>query len=425
MAKANSSVNTKAYIAAWLGWTFDGLDGYLYAMVALPFVTELVGNQAAAKQPAAWIQGAFLFGWAIGGAVFGRIGDRIGRSRTLTITILTYAVFTGLSAIAPNWQVLLIFRFISALGIGGEWAAGSTLVAETLHPKHRAWASATLQSGYVCGMIGAALTVGLLGKFDPRYVFLVGIIPALFTVWIRRAVPEPEEWKGERERKTMPPISALFSPGIRSVTLRTLAMTCICLTTIWAFLFFNSQIVQAVDAVKALPKAEQSAVLRNVTIEFCLWTILGCFIATYLAKLIGYRKAFAFYLAGSCVAFLIGFNLPSAQLVTTPLSHIRLYFDIAMFFGTGVFAIFPLYIPALFPTLLRTTGAGFCYNFGRLVAGIGTLVGGTITAKAGGPALAVWWVGFLYIPGVVLSLFMPEVPYKEEALQSETALAPG
>ena len=109
----------------------------------------------------------------------------------------------------------------------------------------------------------------------------------------------------------------------------------------------------------------------------------------------------------------------------TPLSQIRLYFDIAMFFGTGVFAIFPLYIPALFPTLLRTTGAGFCYNFGRLVAGIGTLVGGTITAKAGGPALAVWWVGFLYIPGVVLSLFMPEVPYKEEALHSETALAPG
>jgi len=422
---SRSGVNTKAFVAAWLGWAFDGLDGYLYAMVALPFVTELVGKPEQAKQPAAWIQCAFLMGWAIGGAVFGRIGDRIGRSLTLTLTILTYAVFTGLSAVAMNWQMLLVFRFISALGIGGEWAAGSTLVAETLHVRHRAWASATLQSGYVSGMIGAAVTVGLFGGLDPRYVFIVGVIPALFTVWIRRAVPEPEIWKGERQHKAMPAISDLFAPGIRSITWRTLAMTCLCLTTIWAFLFFNSQIVQALDYYKSLAKPEQGALSRNVTIEFCLWTILGCFSATYLAKWMGYRKAFAVYLAGSCLAFLYGFHISKDQLPSTPLSHIRLYFDLAMFFGTGVFAIFPLYIPALFPTLLRTTGAGFCYNFGRMVAGIGTLVGGWITAKAGGPAMAVWWVGFLYIPGVVLSLFMPEVPYKEDAAQAEPVLTPG
>src|SRR5579862_226534 len=118
-------VNVKAFIAAWLGWAFDGLDGYLYSLVALQFVTELVGSKDAAKQPAAWIQAAFLLGWALGGAIFGRIGDRIGRSRTLNLTILTYAVFTGLSAFANSWEMLLIFRFISALGIGGEWAAGS------------------------------------------------------------------------------------------------------------------------------------------------------------------------------------------------------------------------------------------------------------------------------------------------------------
>lgn len=419
------AVNTKGFIAAWLGWAFDGLDGYLYAMVALPFVTELVGNPQGAKQPAAWIQAAFLVGWALGGAVFGRIGDRIGRSKTLTLTILTYAVFTGLSAVATSWQMLLVFRFISALGIGGEWAAGSTLVSETLHPKHRAWASATLQSGYMTGMIGAALTVGWMGSLDPRYVFLVGVIPALFTVWIRKAVPEPEEWQAERQKREMPKISDLFAPGIRSITLRTLAMTCICLTTIWAFLFFNAQILQTLTIFKGLTKPEQGALLRNVTIEFCLWNIVGNYVATYLAKSIGYRKAFALYLIAACLTFLLCFNLPGEALATTSLSRLRLIFDVTMFFGTGVFAIFPLYIPALFPTLLRTTGAGFCYNFGRLVAGIGTLGGGWITAKAGGPALAVWWVGFLYIPGIILSLFMPEVPYREEAPQTEVALQPG
>lgn len=403
MASVNvDRVNAKGFIAAWLGWCFDGLDGYLYAMVAIPFVTELVAKGTDPKQPASWVQAAFLLGWALGGTVFGRIGDKIGRSRTLTLTILTYAIFTGLSAVAQNWQELLVLRFISALGIGGEWAAGSALVSETLHPKHKAWASATLQSGYMTGMIGAALTVGWMGKFDPRYVFLVGVVPALFTLWIRYAVPEPEVWEGERKTRDMPQISELFAPLIRGTTLRVLAMTSICLTTIWAFLFFNPQILQGLNEVKRLPKPEIAALIRNVTIEFCLWNIVGNYVATYLAKLIGYRKAFAIYLAAACATFLLGFNHQFT------LSSARLWFDATMFFGTGVFAIFPLYIPALFPTLLRTTGSGFCYNCGRAVAGIGTLAGGWITAKAGGPSMAVWWVGFLYVPGVILALFMPE-----------------
>lgn len=420
MALENAKV--RGFVAAWLGWAFDGLDGYLYAMVALPFVTQLVGNPDAAKQPAAWIQGAFMFGWAIGGAVFGRIGDKIGRSRTLTLTILTYAVFTGLSSVATSWPMLMVFRFVSALGIGGEWAAGSALVSETFPAKHRAWASATLQSGYMCGMIGAALTVGWIGGIAAgRYVFLVGVIPALLTVWIRYAVPEPKEWREERKSHEMPQIGELFGPGIRAITLKTLAMTSICLTTIWAFLFFNAQILQAIPAVKLMAKPDQAALIRSVTIEFCLWNILGNYVATYLARLIGYRKAFGIYLFAACVVALVGFNR------SFDVSSARLWFDLMMFFGTGVFAIFPLYIPPLFPTLLRTTGAGFCYNFGRIVAGFGTIFGGWVTAKAGqagGPAMAVWWVGFLYIPGIILAFFMPELPQTEPISEEpEIALA--
>ena len=193
-----------AFIAAWLGWGFDGLDGTLYLLVAAPFVKQLLGamaQQSDVAKKAAIIQGVFLFGWAIGGTVFGRIGDRLGRSRTLTLTIVTYAVFTGMSFFAHEWWHLLIFRFLAALGIGGEWAAGSALVSETLPKKYVHFASATLQNGYNLGMIVAALTVGFLGNWDYRFVFLIGVIPAFATIWIRRAVPEPKEWEGERERK--------------------------------------------------------------------------------------------------------------------------------------------------------------------------------------------------------------------------------
>src|SRR5262245_8751525 len=138
-------------IAAWLGWTFDGLDMHLYTLVAAPFVAQLIGA-AGTTDPrvghyGSIIQGAFLFGWALGGGFFGRIGDRLGRARALSLTILTYATFTGLSAGAQTWWQLLIFRFLAALGIGGEWAVGASLLSETWPKKWRPWIAAVAQSG--------------------------------------------------------------------------------------------------------------------------------------------------------------------------------------------------------------------------------------------------------------------------------------
>lgn len=136
-----STAQWKSGIAAWLGWLFDGLDTHLYSLVAAPFVMQLIGANStgdpAVKQKSAIVQGAFLLGWALGGGFFGRLGDRIGRSRALALTILTYAAFTGLSSLSQNWWELMIFRFVAALGIGGEWAVGSSLLSETW-PKHGA-----------------------------------------------------------------------------------------------------------------------------------------------------------------------------------------------------------------------------------------------------------------------------------------------
>ena len=128
-------VQWRTGVAAWLGWLFDGLDMHLYTLVAAPFVAELVlatsTTDAAVREKSSWIQAAFLVGWGLGGGLFGRVGDRLGRSRALSLTILTYAGFTGLSFFAQTWWQLLIFRFLAALGIGGEWAVGSSLLAET------------------------------------------------------------------------------------------------------------------------------------------------------------------------------------------------------------------------------------------------------------------------------------------------------
>jgi MFS family permease len=398
-----------AFLAAWLGWAFDGLDGFLYTLVAVPLVKDLLEKGASAGQvatTAGLVQGIFLIGWAAGGIVFGRLGDTLGRTRTLTLTILTYAAFTGLTFFAQTWWQLAILRFLAALGIGGEWAAGSALVSETLPKRYRHFASATLQSGYMVGIILAALTVGALGSMDYRYVFLVGVIPALFTLWIRRAVPEPSEWAESRQTRAPAPISALFRGEIRRNTWLTLILASVTLTTVWGLLYFITQLVRGLPEVLSMAPGAVNALIRNFTIEYMLWNIAGNFVAAYLAKVIGYRKAIFLLLLGGLAVYTLGFK-PGHSL-----DQIRIAMALAGLTGLGVFGVFPLYVPPLFPTLLRTTGAGFCYNIGRVVAGVGTIWLAYQTSSTVSPYSAILVLGLLYIPGLVVSLMMPEIDPK-------------
>jgi predicted MFS family arabinose efflux permease len=407
-------------IAAWLGWAFDGLDGYLYVLVAGPFVKQLLGDapREEVQLKASIIQAVFLVGWAVGGAVFGRLGDRLGRSRTLTLTILTYALFTGLGFFATRWWHLLIFRFVAALGIGGEWAAGSALVCETMPVRHRAWVSATLQSGYMVGCIAATLTqqgLAHLGRHvefpggQYRYVFLVGIVPALLTLWIRRAVPEPPEWREKVRTQAVPRVSALFGPGLAWRTTTVLILASIALTTVWAFLYFIQQIIRSLNDVKGWDEARVSDLVARVTISFLLVNIGANFFATYLAKRVGHRAAFFVMMAGALAVSLIGYRRPPT------LDNIVLLASATAFFNLGLFGLFPMYIPPLYPTLLRTLGAGFCYNTGRLVSAAGTFFLGTIAHGPLGPTGAMWWIGLLFIPGMVVALLVPELPREERA----------
>jgi len=400
----------KSGIAAWLGWLFDGLDMHLYTIVAAPFVMQLVGaasmSDPLVKEKSSWIQAAFLVGWALGGGFFGRAGDLLGRSRALSLTILTYATFTGLSFFAQTWWHLLIFRFLAALGIGGEWAVGSSLLSETWPKRWRPWVAAVLQTGVNIGVLIACFTTYLLAAYPKRCVFLVGILPALVVFWIRRSVPEPEEWQAAKDRsKDRPPgIAELFKGNVRRITLLTILVCATSLTAWWAFMFWNQQHLRNLPSIAHWAPEERE---RLVSVAFFIVIAIsmgGNFFGAWLARLLGFRRAISL--------MCLGFFLAMYGSYCVPRDHVSLMrWTPWVGFFSGVFGLFTMYLPPLFPTLLRTTGAGFCYNIGRIAAAAGTIIFG-LYAQVGDFRIALFYDGFLFLPAMAVALLMPELTDK-------------
>jgi MFS family permease len=399
-------------IAAWLGWLFDGLDIHLYTLVAAPFVMQLLlansPSDPLVRQYSSWIQAAFLIGWALGGGFFGRVGDLVGRSRTLSLTIITYALFTGLSSFAQTWWHLMIFRFLAALGVGGEWAVGSSLLSETWPRRWGPWIAAVLQTGVNIGVLLACVTVYFMAGQNPRWVFLVGILPALLVLWIRRAVPEPEEWHQAKAQAGhhQPPISYLFRGEVLPITIKTILVCSLTLTAWWAFQFWNQQHLRNLPELASwtVPHREQLVSKSFFIVISC--SILGNFFAGWMASLIGYRRAISLMCLGFFLSFLGAYAIPRDY------SSV-IYWLAAIGLFSGVFGLFTMYLPPLFPTLLRTTGAGFCYNIGRVAAAFGTVFFG-LFSKVGDFRLALLYVGFLVLPAMFLAWKLPELPFKKE-----------
>jgi MFS family permease len=420
-----SAQQWKSGIAAWLGWLFDGLDMHLYILVASPFVAKLLGV-ATEKDPrvgyySSLIQAAFLIGWALGGGFFGRIADLLGRSRALMLTIFTYAIFTGMSFFAQTWWQLLVFRFLAALGIGGEWAVGASLLSETWPRRWRPWMAAVLQTGVNLGVMLAALANFLLANFEKRYVFLVGVLPALLVLWIRRAVPEPEEWQGAKLAAAGPASDSspsleprfldLFQGSIRRTTILTLLVCSLALTAHWAFLFWYIQHLGNHPDLAGWPDSAKSQLISKVVWLVIGASIVGNFLAAALARWLKYRRAIALLCLGYFVSIFATYF--------ASLSYQDLFYGyVAIGICQGVFALFTMYMPPLFPTLLRTTGAGFCYNFGRIAAGLGTVFFGLISpvSSPGDYRLALFYAGFLFLPAAAVALMLPE-PSDEKALR--------
>ena len=426
-----SPAQWKSGIAAWLGWLFDGLDMHLYGLVAAPFVAYLIGVTDVAhpdvKEKSSWIQAAFLIGWALGGGFFGRLGDKLGRSRALSLTILTYAIFTGLSFFAQTWWQLMIFRFISALGIGGEWAVGSSLLSETWPKRWRPWTAAVLQTGVNLGVLLACLTTFLMAGLHPKWVFLVGVLPALMVFWIRRHVPEPEEWTAAKAEAVgrEPGIGDLFRGKVLRTTVLSIIVCACGLTAWWAFMFWHAQHLRNLpdlDAAKqaayqlavtsgsfgekipsavAWVTAEKQRVVSTAFFLIISSSIVGNFLAAALARKFGYRRSIAASYAGFFITMFVTFIQPRGWE-----SLLWIWFPAIGFFS-GVFGLFTMYLPPLFPVLLRTTGAGFCYNIGRIASAAGVVIFG-LFSKVGDFRSALLYGAYLFVPAMIVALLLPE-----------------
>jgi MFS family permease len=398
-----SPQQVRSGLAAWLGWLFDGLDMHLYTLVATAFVAQLLMTNEADPEvgrKASIIQAAFLVGWALGGGFFGRVADLLGRSRALVLTILTYACFTGLSYFSTEWWHLLVFRFLAALGIGGEWAVGASLLSETWPKKWRPWIAATLQSAVNCGILLACLAGALLKGHPPQWIFLVGVLPAFITLWIRRAVPETEEWTEARQGGPTPQIRELFGPEVRSITLRVMLICAVSLTAHWTFMFWQQSHIRSLPEVGALKVDKDHA-----TVMALLWIMVGSLIGNYaaggLAKLVGYGKAIAIMLGGYFVV--MWFTFSSAHSLHTT-------YGLFAFIGVmqGCFGLFTMCLPPLFPVLLRSTGAGFCYNIGRILSAAGVVFFGIFNKVQGDFAGVLLTASWLFIPAAVFALLLPQ-----------------
>jgi MFS family permease len=398
----------KSGIAAWLGWTFDGLELHIYTLVATPFVAELLlltdKTDPRVGRYGSIIQAGFLVGWALGGGFFGRLGDRLGRSRALCLTVLTYAIFTGLGACAQTWWQLLIFRFLAALGIGGEWAVGASLLSETWPHRWRPWIAGVLQTGVNIGILVACLANTLMKAQPPRYLFLLGILPALLVFWIRRAVPEPAEWHAAkasaRQRQDEPGIADLFRGEIRKVTLLVVVVCAISLTGHWAFMFWHQQHLRKLPEVLLMSSEQQNVLMSKALYLVIISSSLGNFFAAWLARRIGYRQTIAWMCFGYFLAMMGAYHVQRDH-------NELLYWMPVVGFFQGLFALFTMYLPPLFPTLLRTTGAGFCYNIGRIAAAFGTVFFG-LFSKVSDHRLALLFAGVLFLPAALLSFVLPK-----------------
>ncbi|HZR19959.1 MAG TPA: MFS transporter [Verrucomicrobiae bacterium] len=401
-----TSAQWRSGIAAWLGWTFDGLDMHLYTLVASPFVAQLIGTSTTTDPRvghlSSLIQGAFLFGWAIGGGFFGRIGDRLGRARALSLTVLTYAAFTGLSFFAQTWWELLIFRFLAALGIGGEWAVGASLLAETWPHRWRPWVAAVLQTGVNVGILAAGLANFLLAAAPPRYLFLIGILPALLVFWIRRAVPETAEWRQAKleAAQQQPPVRDLFKGQTRRITGWVTLVCGISLTAHWAFMFWHQQHLRNLPEVLTWTAAQKNRLASLAMYIVIGSSIVGNFVGAWVARRWGYRR--------TIIAMFLGYWLAMTSAYAIPRDHVALlWWFPCIGFCQGAFALFTMYLPPLFPTLLRTTGAGFSYNIGRITAAFGTVFFGMFS-KVGDHRAALLYAGLLFLPATATAFFLPD-----------------
>jgi len=422
---------------ASLGWIFDIFEAQIFVASMNEAMPELL-PAGASRGDIPFYQnitlGMFLIGGAAGGVFFGLLSDRIGRTRTMALTILVYSLFTCLSAFARSWWHMAVFRFLVALGTGGEWAVASAFVAEVFPTRARAWSLAIFHASSVLGALLAvaagAFVVPLLGW---RWGFALGAVPALMTIWVRRSLREPDAWVQARAAQAAvgerTSIGDLFRGALARRTLLGVSLATVGLATYWGTYIYGKDALQravgrwTVYVEMDAPLEEWQAAVKSaphqLQVSLKRWEMLGMLLATVgggvglvafgpLSEWLGRRGAFwAFHIAGLAAALFL-FR------VLTDVITIALFLPVFGFLTLGMHAGYAVYFPELFPTRLRSTGAGFCFNVGRFTAAPVLLLSGWLQSTAGlALADAASLLSLLFIVGAALLAFAPETKGKQ------------
>jgi MFS family permease len=414
-------------IIAALGWMFDTMDQNLFNLVRQPSCVDLLRHQfpndakaleAKAKQIGGVLTSVFLIGWAAGGFLFGVIGDRLGRAKTMIVTILIYAVFTGLSGISTNWYIYAVFRFMTALGVGGEFAAGAALVAETFPSRSRPMALGSLQALSAVGnMMAAIVTLVISAGFGGleshwRWAYFVGAAPAVLVFWIAKDVHEPEAWKQAKEHasasKEMGSIGQLFKdPTLRRRTIAGVLLATAGVGGLWGVGFFSPDMLRGELRAAGVEPTRIGNYTSIMYFVQQLGAFLGCYAFAIFTERTSRRLAFTVGYALSWVSVL-GFFWGIQGAGSHAFMRAMVLAPIMGFCTLGPFAGFTIYFPELFPTRLRATGCGFCYNVARILAAAAPFVLGALAARLGGYAQAATVVTGIYVFGFIGAFIGPE-----------------
>jgi MFS family permease len=385
----------RSLIAGGLGWMLDAMDVMLYSMV----LSHLMRDLGMGKGTAGLLNSLTLLASAIGGLFFGFLADRVGRTRSLMLSILVYSIASGACGLSSTIQQLAILRFILGLGMGGEWTTGAALIAETWPAEHRGKALGLMQSTWAIGeMIAAGVVALFLPRFGWRAVFFVGVLPALIVFWIRRDVPESPIWLGQRETGKAGSLRLLWRKDLRRNGLLATAMNACGMFGYWGLFTW-------IPAYLSLPPEQggRGLDLMKTTTWLVIMGIgkwLGYALFGFFADSAGRRRAYVTYLLIATAL------VPLYGIATTPLWLLVLGPFVA-FFGTGFFSGFSALASELFPTEIRATAMGLSYNIGRgLSAAAPAIVG--LLANRFGLGSAFFLQAAAFFAAALLAMALPE-----------------
>jgi len=401
-----------SFASACLAWMFDAMDLTLFTLVMVPSVSDLIGSSDPGQvaSTGALIVAGKLLAWGLAGIAFGVVADRIGRAKTMMITVVIYSVFTGLSALAQTWWDLLILQALAGAGIGGEWAAGAALVAETWPERTRQRALVAMQMSFAGGFFLAGLLNSLVGPAGWRWIFAAGALPAVLALFVRWFVKEPDRWIAVRaqSRASCDPGSpatakrtfvAIFAPSLRRRTVVGVCITAAMMIGAWGTTtlvpIWIHQLVGRHDTA-AIAATGKAFMLANVG------AVLGFLSVMWLNDALGRRWTYGLVVLG-CIATSV-FTFTRIETIAALVRFMPLY----GFFAIGGFGTFAAYLPELFPTRIRATGQGFCWNMGRVFTAVGPLVSGMLVAVLGSVPMAALVVTGSYLIGLVAIWFGPE-----------------